>query len=117
MATLGGRQRFALSHEGGEPIAAPETLSLSPGKRVEGEYEDNAGWRQAGWIVLGVGVTGGLAVIATGVGLLADGGSSERRAGAATVAGGAAATVLSLAMGLTLVLRGDEAHVYVSNAR
>jgi hypothetical protein len=48
---------------------------------------------RAGWIVLGLGVTSGVAVIASGMG----------------------STLLGLIVGLALVFDGDEAHVHLPN--
>ena len=112
VANLSGRQKFALTLEGGKPLEAPESLAVSSGDRVEGEYRDNSGWRQTGWIVLGLGVTGGITVIASGMGVASTGGSSARTTGAAMIGGGAAATVISLVAGLALVFTGDEVHVH-----
>jgi hypothetical protein len=115
VASFGGEQRFALGYQGGDPVEASELLPVSPGSRVEGEYRDNSAWRQTGWIILGLGVTGGIAVIASGAGLTTASSSSQQRAGIATIAGGAGATVLSLIVGLALVFTNDEVHVHLAN--
>lgn len=105
---LSGRERLALSLDGGTPLDAPEALLLSPGSRVEGEYRDNSAWRRTGWIILGLGVPSAIALIATGASL------SSTRESTATVMGGAIAGGLSLIVGVALVFTGDDAHVHLA---
>jgi hypothetical protein len=109
---LEGQHTFALGLNGGDPVAAPETLELDPHTVVEGEYQSNSGSRHAGWVVLGIGVPVGLAAVTTGLLMTSNNSPDSPKIGFGTAAGGGIVTLVSLVVGLMLTLSSDEAHVH-----
>ena len=113
---LDGRQHLHLGLDGDDPEPADESVILSPGSIVEGEYASRSSTRAAGWIIFGIGFGSGVATIATGMGVASNGGDDERATGSAIIAGGAITLVVSTVMGLVMGLQSDDAHVHVRPA-
>jgi len=105
---------FALSLDGGEPVGAKNSPRLRSATVLEGQYRSRVSTRNAGWIILGIGIPASVTSIASGAAIAASrSGESNRTIGTGTAIGGGVAFLTSLIIGTILATRPDEAQVHV----
>ena len=110
-----GTYAFGVSRGDGRPVPADEAVRVDSAQTLAGEYESYAGMRTAGWIIAGVGLIGGIALILTSTSTndcdIADPDCEPGEIDSGRMFGGLAVVGVTSLVGFLMAFKSDEASV------